>query len=125
MYASDSVPSDTSTDVGDNPWSVIDALTSLRVPVRSSLMVYQGVNDAQGSLFKVPSRHKDQKLILFEKVEFKPMTCKDSESETELSLFSQYESNVLRMMENMGYDLTSGLGLNFGKGRRTLLDPSF
>jgi len=25
------------------------------------------------------------------------------------------------MMENMGYDLTSGHGLNFGKGRRTLL----
>jgi len=24
-------------------------------------------------------------------------------------------------MENMGYDLTSGFGLNFGKGRRTLL----
>ena len=28
-------------------------------------------------------------------------------------------------MENMGYDLTSGPGLNFNKGRRTLLDPSF
>ena len=25
------------------------------------------------------------------------------------------------MMENMGYDLTSGLGLNFDKGRRILL----
>ena len=25
------------------------------------------------------------------------------------------------MMKNMGYDLTSGPGLNFGKGRRTLL----
>jgi len=25
------------------------------------------------------------------------------------------------MMENMGYDLTSGPGLNLGKGRRTLL----
>ena len=25
------------------------------------------------------------------------------------------------MMENMGYDLTSGPGLNFAKGRRTLL----
>ena len=25
------------------------------------------------------------------------------------------------MMENMGYDLTSGHGLNFGKGRRALL----
>ena len=29
-------------------------------------------------------------------------------------------ANVLRMMENMGYDLTKGPGLNFGKGRRAL-----
>jgi len=43
------------------------------------------------------------------------MTCEDSESETELPQFSYYDSNVLRMMENMGYDLTSGPGLNFGK----------
>jgi len=49
------------------------------------------------------------------------MTYEDSESETEVPQFSHYESNVLRMMENMGYDLTSGLGLNFGKGRRILL----
>ena len=27
------------------------------------------------------------------------------------------------MMENMGYDLTSGPGLNFDRGRRTLLGP--
>ena len=49
------------------------------------------------------------------------MTCEDSESENEPPQFSHYEPNVLIMMENMGYDLTSGPGLNFGKGRRTLL----
>jgi len=58
VFASDSVPSDTSTGVGDNPWSIIDVLTSLHVPVRSSLTGYQGVSDAQESLFKVPTRHK-------------------------------------------------------------------
>ena len=47
MFASDFVPSDTSTNVGDDPWSAIDALTSLHVPVRSSLTVYQGVSDTQ------------------------------------------------------------------------------
>ena len=46
---------------------------------------------------------------------------KDSESENESPQFSYYEPNVLRMMKNMGYDLTNGLGLNFGKGRRILL----
>ena len=83
-------------------------------------MVYQGVNEAQGSLFKVPARRKGQKPILFERVESESMTREDSESENEPPQFSHYEPNVLRMMENMGYDLTSGPGLNFGK-RRTLL----
>jgi len=49
------------------------------------------------------------------------MTRKDSESENEPPQFSHYEPNALRMMENTGYDLTSGPGLNFGKGKRTLL----
>jgi len=115
------MPSDTSTDVNDDPWSAIDALTSLHVPVRSSLTVYQSVNDAQGSFFEVPARRKGQKSIIFERVKPKPMICEDLKSETELPQFSHYESNVLRMIENMGYDLTSGLGLNLGKGRRILL----
>jgi len=58
VFASDSVPSDTGTDADDDPWSAIDALTSLYVPVRSSLTVYQSVNDAQGSSFEVPARGK-------------------------------------------------------------------
>jgi len=43
------------------------------------------------------------------------------ESDDEPPQFSHYEPNVLRMMENMGYDLTRSPGLNFGKRRRTLL----
>ena len=121
MFASYSVPSDTSTDVGDDPRSAIDALTSLHVPVRSSHTIYQSISDVQGSFYEVPTRRKGQKLILFGRVECKPTTYEDSKSETELPQFSHYESNVLRMMKNMGYDLTSGPGLNFSKGRRTLL----
>ena len=119
--ASDSVPSDSSTDVDDDPWSAIDAPTSLHVPVRSSLMVYQGVNDAQGSLFMVLERRKGQKSILFERVKARSMTQESSESDDEFAQFSHYEPNILRMMESMGYDLTRGPGLNFGNGRRTLL----
>ena len=51
------------------------------------------------------------------------MPREDSKSENEPPQFSHYEPNVLRMMENIGYDLTSGPSLNFGKGRRTLLRP--
>ena len=58
MFVSDFVPSDTSTDVDDDPWSAIDALTSFHVPVRSFFTVYQDVSDAQGSLFMVPEDAK-------------------------------------------------------------------
>ena len=68
LFASNYVPSDTSTNVNDDPWLVINALTSLHVLVRSSLMVYQSVSDAHKSFFKVPARHKGQKSILFRKI---------------------------------------------------------
>jgi len=44
LFASNSV-SDASTDANDNPWSAIDALTSLHVQVKTSLTVYQDVDD--------------------------------------------------------------------------------
>jgi len=84
-------------------------------------MMYQGISDVQGSLFKVPVRRKGQRPILFERVESKSITREGSESKNEPPQFFHYEPNVLRMMENMGYDITSGHGLNFGKGRRILL----
>jgi len=46
VFASDSVPSDTSTEVDNDPWSAMDVLTSLHVPMRSSLKMYQDVGDA-------------------------------------------------------------------------------
>jgi len=49
------------------------------------------------------------------------MTRESSESDDESPQFSHYEPNILRMIENIGYDLTNSLGLNFGKGRRMLL----
>ena len=81
----------------------------------------QDVGDAQESVFMVPARRRGQKLILFRRIESELMSYKDSESENESPLFSHYESSVLRMMESMKYNLTNGPGLNFSKGRRTLL----
>jgi len=49
------------------------------------------------------------------------MTREDSESVDESLQFSYYEPNVLKLIENMRYDLINGLGLNFSKGRRILL----
>jgi len=88
--------------------------------MKSSFTAYQGVNEAQGSVFEVPARRKGQISILFERIESESMPREDSESENEFPQFFHYEPNVLRMMENMSYDLISGPGLNFGKGRTLL-----
>ena len=69
----------------------------------------------------VPARQKGQRPILFGRIESEPMTCEESEGEQESHQFGHYEPKALRMMKSIGYDLTSRLGLNFGKGRRTLL----
>jgi len=119
VFTSDSVPSDTNTEVDNDPWSVMDTLTSLHVRMKSSLKTYQDVGDAQESVFMVPARRKDQKPILLGRIKFELMSREDSESENEFPQFSHYEPNVLKMMEC--YDLTNGPALNFGKGRRTLL----
>ena len=100
-----------------DPWSAIDALTSLQAPVKSSLMVCENISDVQGSFFEVPAKHKGQKPILFGRIESKPVIREDSKSEVEPPQFSYYEPNVLRMMENMEYDLMKKSGLNFSKGR--------
>ena len=46
VFASDSVPSDTSTGVDDDLWSAIDALTSLHVPMKSSFETYRDAGNA-------------------------------------------------------------------------------
>ena len=44
--ASDSVPSDTSTDIDSNPMTAIDALIPLHAPIKSSFMVHEKTSDA-------------------------------------------------------------------------------
>ena len=50
VFASDVVPSDTSTDIGDNPWSAIDALTSLPVSVRTTFKIAEFKEDRDGRI---------------------------------------------------------------------------
>jgi len=45
MLASDSILSDASPNVDNDPLSIIDALTSLHVPIRLYLMVHKITND--------------------------------------------------------------------------------
>ena len=125
MFASDSVPSDTSTEVDDDLWSVLDALTSLHVPVKSSFETYRDAGDAQESIFLVPVRRKGKKPILFGRITSEPMSREKSESEEESPQFGHYEPKALRMMRGMGYDLASGPGLNSAKEGGRYFNPSF
>ena len=112
VLASDSVLSDTSTDVDNDPLSAIDALTSLNTPVTSSLMLDEKISEAQGAFFEVPAKHKGQKLILFGRFEFEPITRKRSEDKDESPQFSHYGPSAHHMMEKIGYNLTKRFGLN-------------
>ena len=105
----------------DDLWSAMNALTSLHVPVKSSFETYRDAGNAQESIFMVPARRKGQKPILFGRIKSEPMPREESENEKEPPQFGHFEPSVLKMMESMGYDLTNGPGLNFGKGKRTLL----
>ena len=121
MCESESIPSDTSTDMGEDVWSAMDALTSLHVPIKSSFGTYHDDGDAQGSSFMVPARQKGQRPILFGRIMSEPTPHEESEGEEEPPQFNHYEPRTFKMMKRMGYDLASRPGLNFGKGRRSLL----
>ena len=99
----------------------MDALTALHVPVKSSFGTYQDNGNTQESIFMIPARRKGQKPILFGRMTTEPTPREESESEEESPQLSHYEPKALKMMKCMGYDLTNRPGLNFGKGRRTLL----
>ena len=77
-FVSDSVPSDTSTDVGSDPWSAMNALTSLCALIKSSLLVREKIESAYNALFKVPDKRKGQKMILFGRIETEPVACESS-----------------------------------------------
>ena len=97
------------------------ALTSLHVPIKSSFGTYQDNGDAQKSVFLVPARRKGQRPILFGRISSEPTPYEESEGEEEPPQFNHYEPKTLKMMKRMGYDLINRPGLNFGKGRRSLL----
>jgi len=89
----------------------MDALTSLRVPIKLFLMVREEIGDARKAFFEVPTKRKGEKPILFERIESEPIACESSGSRSESPQFFHYKQKSCHMMERMRYDLTKGLGL--------------
>ena len=85
ILASDSVPSDTNSDIDSDPWSAMDALTSLHIPIKSSFMIQEKIGDARKTLFEVPAKRKGQNPILFERSVSESIACESSEGGSESS----------------------------------------
>ena len=100
-FASNFVPSDTSTDIESDPWSEMDALTSLRALIKSSLRVPEKIRDAHKALFKVSAKQEGQKPILFGWIETQPVACESSEGNSESPQFFHYGQKSHHMMERM------------------------
>ena len=94
----------------------MDALTSLRAPIKSSLMVREKIGNAREYFFELSAKRKGQKPILFGRIESEPIACESLGGGSESPQFFHYGQKSRHMMERMGYDLTKGSGLNFGKG---------
>ena len=78
IFASNSVLSDTNTNMDSDPWSAMNALTSLRAPIKSSLLVHKKIRGAHNDLFKLSAKRKGQKPILFGQIETEPVACESS-----------------------------------------------
>jgi len=70
---------------------------------------------------KVPAKYKDQKPILFRRVESEPMNHESSNDGLDSPQLFHYAQKSHWIMEIIGYDLIKRYSLNFSKGRRILL----
>jgi len=120
-FASDYVQSDPNIDMDNDPWSAMNALTSLRAPIKSFLLVREKIRGAYNAFFGVPVKLKGQKSILFVRIETEPIACESSRGDSESPQFFHYGQKSRQMMERMGYDFTKESGLNFSKRKRVLL----
>jgi len=99
----------------------MNVLTSLCVPIKSSLLVCEKIISAYNALFEVPAKRKGQKPILFGRIETEPVACESSGDNSGSLQFFHYGQKSRHMMERMGYDFTKESGLTFGKEKRALL----
>ena len=79
----DFVSSDISINVDSDPLSAMHAITSLHAPIRSFFMTHERASDAHRAFFKVTTKYKGQKLILFRKIKSKPTNRESLEDDFE------------------------------------------
>jgi len=83
VFASNSVPSDTSTDVDSDLWLALNVLRSLCALIKSFLMVHEKIGDAREAFFEVPAKRNSQKSILFGRAMTEPIASESSGGNSE------------------------------------------
>jgi len=61
----------------------MNVLTSLRAPIKSSLLVREKIGGVYSALFEVLAKQKGQKSILFGRIKTEPVVCESSGDNSE------------------------------------------
>ena len=93
---------DTSTDVDSDPWSAMNAPTSLRSAIKSSLLVRETIGGAHIVFFEVPTKRRGQKPILFGQIKTELISYESSGGDSESQQFFHYGQKSRHMMEKNG-----------------------
>jgi len=75
----------------------------------------------EGATLLIPPSRQGQLPIIFGRTQPRELTAADSSSDSDTPQFFHYARSARHIMKKMGYDLKHGAGLNFGKGRRSLM----
>ena len=99
--------------------SVMDS--SLHMPFHKPSASGTPMESIEGVVLLIPPSKEGQLPIIFGKAQPRGPTATDSSSDSDTPQFFHYARPAHHMMKKMGYNLKHGEGLNFGKGRRSLL----
>ena len=91
------------------------------MPALTPMEACMFTEDAEGVVFVVPSWEEGRSPTIFGKARRVYPTTLESDNGSDPPKFHYYDPNGKRIMKKMGYNLQSGKGLNFDKGRRVPL----
>ena len=103
-------------DVSSDPWSVMNALTLLCAPIKSSLLLREKLGGAHDALLKYQPSERVKSRFYSGGSKLSPQRVK-ARGDSESPQLFHYGPKSCHMMERIGYDFTKELGLNLGKGK--------
>jgi len=95
--------------------------SSLHMPLPKPSASRTSMQSVEGALLVIPPSKEGQLPIIFDKAQPRGSTAVESSSDSDTPQFFHYAQPAHHMMKRMGYNLKHGEGLNFGKGKHSLL----